>query len=106
MHCKTTSFGGHGYIIVAVDYVTKWVDEMPTYAEDGKISTLFLFNHVISRFGVSQAIVTNHGYHFRNQMMAELSANMGFRHENSTPYYPKGNGQVEAINKVLKNYVA
>ena len=36
-------------------------------------------------------------------MMAELSAKLGFLHENSTPYYPQDNGQVEAINKVLKN---
>ena len=34
--------------------------------------------------------------------MVELSAKLGFRHENSTPYYPQANGQVEAINKVLK----
>ena len=36
-------------------------------------------------------------------MMEELSAKLGFRHENSTPYYPKANSQVEAIKKVLKN---
>ena len=35
-------------------------------------------------------------------MMEELSANLGFCHENSAPYYPQANGQVEAINKVLK----
>ena len=35
-------------------------------------------------------------------MIAELSAKLGFHHENSTPYYPQDNGQVEAINKVLK----
>ena len=35
-------------------------------------------------------------------MMAELSAKLGFHHENSTPYYPQANGQVEVINKVLK----
>ena len=35
-------------------------------------------------------------------MMGELSAKLGFRHENSTPYYLQANGQVEAINKVLK----
>ena len=35
-------------------------------------------------------------------MMEELSAKIGFCHENSTPYYPQANGQVEAINKVLK----
>ena len=45
MHCKPTSADGNGYIIVVVDYFTKWVEAMPTYAEDGNTSTLFLFNH-------------------------------------------------------------
>ena len=35
-------------------------------------------------------------------MMEELSTKLGFCHENSMPYYPQANGQVEAINKVLK----
>ena len=67
-----------------------------------RTAALFLFNHVIARFGVPQAIVTDHGSHFCNQMMVELSAKLSFRHENSTPYYPQANGQVEAIKKVLK----
>ena len=45
--------------------------------------------------------MTNQISHFHNQMMAELSAKLGFHHENSNPYYPQANGQVEAINKVL-----
>ena len=56
---------------------------------------------MIARVGVPQAIVTDHGSHFHNQMMAKLSAKLGFHHENSTSYYPQANGQVETINKVL-----
>ena len=78
MCCNPTSAGGHGYIIVAIDYFTKWAESMPTYAEYGNISTFFLFNHIIAIFGVSQSIVTDHGSHFRNQMMEELSAKLGF----------------------------
>ena len=102
MHCNHTSAEGHGYIIIAIDYFTKWVEAMPTYVEDGKTTTLFLFNHIIAIFGVPQSIVTDHGSNFCNQMMEELSAKLVFFHENSTPYYPEANGQVEAINKVLK----
>ena len=87
MHCNPTSVKGHGYIIIAIDYFTKWVEAMPTCVEDGNTATLFLFNHVIARFGVPQSIVTNHGSHFHNQMMEELSAKLGFLHENSMPYY-------------------
>ena len=56
----------------------KWDEAMPTYAEDGKNVALFLFNHVIEIFRVPQSIVTDHGSHFRNHMMAELSAKLGF----------------------------
>ena len=88
VHCNPTSARGHGDIIVAIDYFTKWAKAMPTYVEDGKTSALFLFNHIIARFGVPQSIITDHGYHFRNQMMEELSAKLCFHHENSMPYYP------------------
>jgi hypothetical protein len=101
MTCHPHSVRGHGYIIVAIDYFTKWAEAMPTFDNTGKTAALFLFNHVISRFGVPQAIVTDHGSHFRNFMMFELTKKLGFRHDNSTPYYPQANDQVKAINKVL-----
>ena len=67
--CNPHSARGHGYIILAVDYFTKWAKAMPAFVEDGKTAATFLFNHVISRFGVPQAIITDHGSHFRNIMM-------------------------------------
>jgi hypothetical protein len=105
MQCKPTSAGGHGYIIVTVDYFTKWAEAMPTFLNDVCTAALFLFNHIITRFGVPRAIFTDHGAHFKNQMMSELHVKLGFRHENSSPYYPQANGQVEAINKVLKTMI-
>ena len=71
MHYKPTLARGHGYIIIAVDYFTKWAEAMATYAEDGKTVALFLFNHIIARFGVPWSIVTDHGSHFCNQMTEE-----------------------------------
>ena len=75
---------------------------MPTLNNSGEMTTLFFFNHVVARFSVPQAIVTDHVSHFRNHMMAELNAKLGLLHDSSTPYYPQANGQVETINKVLK----
>eukprot|EP00253_Pinus_taeda_P025965 PITA_25965 len=92
--CNPRSARGHGYIIVAVDYFTKWAEAMPTLSKDGHTTAQFLFNHVISRFGVPQAIVTDRGKHFRNHMMAELTTQLGLRHDSSTPYYPQANGQI------------
>eukprot|EP00253_Pinus_taeda_P028672 PITA_28672 len=99
MTCNPRSAGGHGYIIIAVDYFTKWAKEMPTLSEDGHTVAQYLFNHVISRFEVPHAIVVDHGKHFRNHMMTELTTQLGLRHDSSTPYYPQANGQLEAVNK-------
>jgi hypothetical protein len=78
---------------------------MPTFLNDGRIEALFIFIHIITCFGVPQAIVTDHGSHFQNQMMSELHFKLGFHHDNSPPYYPQENKQVEAINKVLKTII-
>jgi len=79
----------------------KWVEPMPPYKDDGKMTTIFIFSHVIPSFGVPQAIITDHGSHFQNFMMIELTTRIGLFHDSSTPYYLQENGQVEAVNKVL-----
>jgi len=75
---------------------------MPTLNNNGERTAILFFNLVVAHFGVPQAIFIDHGLHFRNHMMAELTVKLGLSHDSSTPYYPQANGQVEAINKVLK----
>jgi hypothetical protein len=57
---------GHRYIIVVLDYFTKWVEAIPTFKDDGETATLFLFNQIIERFDVPREIVIDHGNHFQN----------------------------------------
>jgi hypothetical protein len=80
MQCNPTSAGGHGYVIIAVDYFMKWDEAMPTFLNDGRIISLFIFNHIIARFRIPQAIITDHGSHFQNQMIFEMSGKLGFIH--------------------------
>ena len=100
--CNLPSAKGHKYIIVAVEYFTKWVEAMPTFRNDSETTTLFLFNQVIYHFGIPKYIVTDQGSHFQNNMRAELALKLGFRQEHSSPYYPQANGKFEAMNKSLK----
>ncbi len=72
---------------------------MPTYKNDSGTAALFLFNQIISWFGIPREIVTEHGRHFQNQLMSELALKLGFQHEHLSLYYPQANGQVEAMNK-------
>ena len=86
--CNPVLTGGHKYIIVVVDYFTKWAEEMPTYKSDGETADFFVFNKIIAHFGSPKEIVTNHGSHFQNNMMTELTTMLGFKQEPSS-FYPK-----------------
>ena len=50
--CKPPFVTDHNYIIVVVNYSKEWEEAMPTYANDAITTTLFMFNHIIARFGV------------------------------------------------------
>jgi hypothetical protein len=75
------STGGHHYIIVAVYYFIKWVEAMSTFNNDGETTTLFIFNQIVARFDISKEIVTDHGSHFQNKMMSDLTSNLGLSQE-------------------------
>jgi hypothetical protein len=79
---------GNRYIIVVVDYFTRWVEAMLTFKDDGETTTLFLFNQIIARFDVLKDIFTDHGSHFQKKMMYKLTSNIGLRKEHSSPSYP------------------
>ena len=70
---------GHHHIIVAVDYFTKWDEAMPTVKSSGETTAHFVFNQIITRFGISKELVTDHGSHFQNRMMEELASKLGYK---------------------------
>jgi hypothetical protein len=100
--CHLVSARGHCYIIIAVNYFTKWVEAMSTFINDEEMTTLLIFNQIVARFGISKDIVTDHGSHFHNKMMSKLTSKLWFKREHSSPYYPQESGQVEVVNNSLK----
>ena len=102
MDFNPASAGGNHHIIVAVDYFTKWEEAMPTIKANCETTTHFVFNQIMTRFGIPRYIVINHGMHFQNKMMDELSLKLGYKKEKSSSYYPQVNGQVEVVNKSLQ----
>jgi hypothetical protein len=71
--CQPTSTRRYRYFIGTIDYFTKWVEAMPTFSNDKEMTALFVFNHIIARFGILKDIVTDHGSHFQNKMMSKLT---------------------------------
>ena len=74
------------YILLAVDYVSKWVEAIPTRTNDAKVVAQFLRSHIFSRFGTPRALST-----------------YGVRHRTSLAYHPRSNEQAEVSNREIKS---
>ena len=93
---------GYIYILVGVDYVSKWVEVVPCRAADHKVVLKFLKENIFSRFGVPKAIISDGGSHFCNKPFENLLAKYGVKHKVATPYHPQISGQVELANREIK----
>ena len=72
---------GNSYILVGVDYVSKWVEAIPCKHNDHRVVLKFLKQNIFSRFGVPKAIISDGGTHFCNKPFETLLAKYGVKHK-------------------------
>nr|GEY56679.1 reverse transcriptase domain-containing protein [Tanacetum cinerariifolium] len=89
------------YILVAVNYLSKWVEEKALLTNDARVVCKFLKN-LFARFGTLRAIISDRRTHFCNDKFAKVMLKFGVTHHLATPYQPKTSGQVEVSNRSLK----
>ena len=89
-------------ILLAVDYVSKWVEAIPTRTNDAKVVAQFLHNNIFSRFGTPRALITDNGTHFCNKVIYKVLQKYGVCYRTSLAYYPQSNGQAEVSNREIK----
>ena len=94
---------GYLYILLAVDYVSKWVEAIPTRTNDHKVVLKFIKEHIFYRFGVPRAIISHGELHFCNRSFENLLKKYGVTHKVSTAYHPQTNGQAELPNREIKH---
>nr|GEU87365.1 reverse transcriptase domain-containing protein [Tanacetum cinerariifolium] len=92
---------GNKYILVAVDYLSKWVEAKALPTHDAKVVVKFL-KSLFSQFGTPKAIISDRGTHFCNDQFAKVMSKYGVTHRLSTAYHPQTSGQVEVTNRGLK----
>jgi hypothetical protein len=90
------------YILVAVDYVSKWIEAIPSRNNDHKIVIKFLKENILSRFRIPRAMISDGGTHFCNKSFESLMKKYGITHKVATPYHPQTSGQVELANREIK----
>ncbi|GJT50608.1 reverse transcriptase domain-containing protein [Tanacetum coccineum] len=92
---------GNKYILVAVDYLSKWVEAKALPTNDARVVVKFL-KSLFARFGTPRAIISDCGTHFCNDQFAKVMLKYGVTHRLSTAYHPQTSGQVEVSNRGLK----
>ena len=81
------------YILLAVDYVSKWGEDISIEKNDVKIVVQFIHRNILTRFGAPYCIISNEGSHFYNRVFASLLGKYNVRHAKSLPYHPQSNAQ-------------
>ena len=92
---------GNRYIIVSIDYLTKWPEARPLPRATADVTAQFIYEEIICHHECPQIILSDRGSHFNNQMIAQLLDSFQITHNFSTLYHPQTNGLVERFNRTL-----
>nr|GEV71299.1 reverse transcriptase domain-containing protein [Tanacetum cinerariifolium] len=96
-----SSSRGNKCILVAVDYLSKWVEAKALPTNDARVVCKFLKN-LFARFGAPRAIISDRGTHFCYDQFTKVMQKYGVTHRLATPYHPQTSGQVKVSNHSLK----
>ena len=96
------SSSNNKYILLAVDYVSKWVEAIATQTNDVKVVLKFLRKNIFTRFGTPRALISDEGSHFCNKWVEKLLLKYGVRHQIALAYHLQTNGVAEVSNREIK----
>jgi len=89
------------FLIVAIDYFTKWVKaKLVTKITEVKV-TSFVWKDIICKFGVPHVIISNNGKQFNDPKFQKFCQDLGIKSHYSSPRHPQANGQTEVTNRSL-----
>jgi hypothetical protein len=76
------------YILVAINYVSKWVEAMPCRTLDSKHSKKMFEEAIFPRFGVPRMVISDGGSHFIDKYFCKYLSKHGICHNVATSYHP------------------
>jgi len=91
------------FILVAVEYFSKWMEDAAFLTNDARVVLNFLRRNMFSRFDTPREIISDGRKHFCNRQFEALLIKYSVTHHLATPYHPQTSGQVEVSNRELKH---
>ena len=97
------AIGNRRFILVAVDYFTKWA-EAEALANIRDVDTKkFVWRNIVTNFGVPESLVSDNGLQFDSKTFCKFCSDLDIKNKYSTLAYPQNNGQAKATNKAIVN---
>ena len=90
---------GNKYILVAVDYVSKWVEAIATPTNDARVVARFFKRVIFPRFGTPRVLISVGGSHFIEEKFESMLKKYGVHHRVGLSYHPQTSRQVEISNR-------
>ena len=90
------------FIIVAVDYFTKWVEAEPLATITEQKVRKFVWRSIVCRFGIPRSLVSDNGKKYDNPKFRDFCTELGIKNYYSSPAHPQSNGQAEVTIRTLK----
>ena len=87
--------------MVSTDYFTKWVEVKPLANIRDVDAKKFVWKNIVTRFGVLRTLISDNSLQFDSKSFRRYCYDLGIMNICSTPTYPQGNGQAEAVNMVI-----
>ena len=89
------------FLVVGIDYFTKWVEAEALAIIMEKNILSFFWRNIICRFGIPRVLVSNNGKQFDNSAFRDFCSKLDIKNHYSSPAHPQANGQVEVTNRSL-----
>ena len=93
------------FLVVGIDYFTKWVEAEPLATITEKSIRTFVWKNIICRYGIPRVLVSNNGKQFDNSAFKDFCSKLGIKNHYSSPAHPQANGQVEVPNRTLPKII-
>ena len=95
------ALGNKKYLLVGIDYFTKWVEVEPLDNIRDVDVKRFIWKNIVIWFRVPHTLISDNGLQFDSKTFRKYCSDLGIKNRYSNPAYPQGNGQAEAVNKII-----
>ena len=97
---------GNKYLVVFLDYLTKWVEAYPVPDQRAETIARLLVENIVCRHGVPEELLSDRGANFLSDLILEICSLLGIKKVNTSGYHPQTDGLVEKFNSTITNMIA